>query len=141
MLKITFNNPEGEAYPRLAEFRTALADRVNNFLEQEKDFTSQEPQLTFKKDGMGEPISIMFIIGLLVQYKAEIVAIAAVVKLIKNLRDLYVSFVSEREPKKDDKKANDSFELRVGDKALKLPATDQEIEDFIKQNSELLKKN
>ncbi len=140
MLIIKYNNPDGEAFPNLANFRSSLTNYISDFGQQQKEFKAREPKLTFKPDGMGEPITIIFLFGLLVKYKGEVIAVAAIIKLIKNIRDLYVSFKSDHKSEKGDNKSTDSVEINIEQKVIQLPATDQEIEEFINENVESLVK-
>ena len=130
MIRIEYNLDEDTVVEGGPEFEKRITNLVKEFEKSNEYFKVQYPEKKLPKHAMGEPFSLAFLLTLLVKYKAEIEATAALIALIIKIRDLYHSFRSKQK-----EKDREALNIEISGKFLKLPATDKEIRQFINQNS------
>lgn len=132
MIRLIHENPDRITFPGLAEFR----HRIESFVE-----SANEPNSPIKVtieppesiDGeMGDPLTIILILKLIA---AAATSGAALIGLVIKLRDLYVTFLAKRPQKSGATERSDKFLLEIKGKTLELPATDDEIIDFVNLNA------
>ena len=125
MLSLTYENPERESYTGLPEFREGIQALLNDFSAGETDLAIEEKPSPGREGEMGDPLTLLVLIKIL---GASAAALAAVVRLVKACRDLYIDFQGQR---RSDKQRADLFYFSWGGQRLQLPASDREIEAFL----------
>ena len=132
MITVKYDNKSRTLHPGLVKFRERATEIVNDANESRSDIEARiEPLPDPTTNEMGDPLSLLVILKLI---GAAVSACTGLISLIIKLRDLYVSFLSKHKysSKKDAKE--DRLVLSINGSELVLPATDDEIEEFVNKN-------
>jgi hypothetical protein len=132
MIEIRFENPKQEPLEKLADFKEKLTALGVDLQQREQSFTVTTQPGTLPEGTMGEPLSFSLIVAYVVAHQTEIVALTKLAVFLKAVRDLYVSFLSERKSERERTERPDKLIVSTKKITIELPTSDEEIDKFVK---------